>query len=41
MSGYADDRYLTRLPPDAEVIGKPFRTEELLNRIRRKLDEKP
>jgi two-component system, cell cycle sensor histidine kinase and response regulator CckA len=41
MSGYADDRFLARLPPDAEVIGKPFRTEELLSRIRRKLDDKP
>jgi PAS domain S-box-containing protein len=38
-SGYADDRCITNLPPDAEVIGKPFQTEELLSRIRRKLDE--
>jgi two-component system cell cycle sensor histidine kinase/response regulator CckA len=38
-SGYADDRYLSRLPPGAEVVAKPFRTEELLTRIRRKLDE--
>ncbi len=38
MSGYADDRVLALLPPDADVIGKPFRTEELLLRIRRKLD---
>jgi two-component system cell cycle sensor histidine kinase/response regulator CckA len=38
-SGYADDRYLSRLPPDAEVVGKPFRAEELLTRIRKKLDE--
>jgi CheY-like chemotaxis protein len=40
-SGYADDRTLAQLPPDAEVIGKPFRTQELLSRIRRKLDEAP
>ena len=39
MSGYADERYLARLPPDTEIIDKPFRTEELLSRIRRKLDE--
>jgi PAS domain S-box-containing protein len=38
-SGYTDDRCLARLPPNAEVIGKPFRTEELLTRIRKKLDE--
>jgi two-component system cell cycle sensor histidine kinase/response regulator CckA len=38
-SGYADDRYLSRLPPDAEIVAKPFRTEELLTRIRKKLDE--
>jgi two-component system, cell cycle sensor histidine kinase and response regulator CckA len=37
-SGYADSRYLSRLPPDAEVVQKPFRVEELLGRIRRKLD---
>ena len=40
-SGYADDRYLTRLPANADVIGKPYRTEDLLSRIRKKLDEKP
>ena len=39
VSGYADDRYRSRLPPGAEVLEKPFRTEELLQRIRRKLDE--
>jgi PAS domain S-box-containing protein len=39
-SGYTDDRCLARLPPDAEVLGKPFRTEELLTRIRKKLDER-
>jgi len=38
-TGYADDRYLARLPPRAEVIGKPFRPDELLKRIRAKLDE--
>jgi PAS domain S-box-containing protein len=38
-SGYADDSVLALLPPDAEVIGKPFRTEDLLRRVRRKLDE--
>ncbi len=38
-SGYADDRYRSRLPPDAELLQKPFHTEELLRRIRRKLDE--
>ncbi|HEU4581255.1 MAG TPA: PAS domain-containing protein [Polyangiaceae bacterium] len=38
-SGYADDKYRKRLPPDAEVLDKPFRTEELLSRIRKKLDE--
>lgn len=38
-SGYADDRALARLPPGAEVLRKPFSTEELLTRIRKKLDE--
>lgn len=38
-SGYADAPHLARLPPGAEVVGKPFRTEELLHRIRKKLDE--
>jgi PAS domain S-box-containing protein len=38
-SGYADDRYRKLLPPDAEVLAKPFRTEDLLRRIRKKLDE--
>jgi two-component system cell cycle sensor histidine kinase/response regulator CckA len=38
-SGYADDRYRERLPADAELLEKPFRTEELLRHIRRKLDE--
>jgi two-component system cell cycle sensor histidine kinase/response regulator CckA len=37
-TGYADDHYRKRLPPDAEVLEKPFRPEELLSRIRRKLD---
>jgi DNA-binding response OmpR family regulator len=40
-SGYADDQYVASLPANAEVIGKPFRTDQLLNRIRTKLDEKP
>jgi two-component system cell cycle sensor histidine kinase/response regulator CckA len=39
VSGYADERYRSRLPPDTEVLEKPFHTEELLRRIRRKLDE--
>jgi PAS domain S-box-containing protein len=39
-SGYADERFLARLPQDAEVHGKPYRTEELLSRIRKKLDER-
>ncbi|HWO10708.1 MAG TPA: ATP-binding protein [Polyangiaceae bacterium] len=37
-SGYADQRYRKRLPPGAEVLEKPFRTEELLRRVRRALD---
>jgi two-component system, cell cycle sensor histidine kinase and response regulator CckA len=39
MSGYADERTLARLPPDAEVVRKPFRTEDLFSQIRKKLDE--
>ena len=38
VTGYADERYRERLPIDAEVLEKPFRTEELLRRIRKKLD---
>jgi two-component system cell cycle sensor histidine kinase/response regulator CckA len=38
MSGYADSRSRERLPADAEVLEKPFRTQELLHRIREKLD---
>jgi PAS domain S-box-containing protein len=38
-SGYADNRYLKRLPPDADVLGKPFRAEDLLSRIRKRIDE--
>jgi len=38
-SGYADEKYRKRLPPDAEVLDKPFRTEQLLGRIRQKLDQ--
>jgi PAS domain S-box-containing protein len=40
-TGYADERYLARLPANAEVLGKPFRTEELLIKVRKKLDEVP
>ena len=38
MSGYADNRCRERLPADAEVLEKPFPAQELLRRIRRKLD---
>ena len=37
-SGYADQRYRKRLPPDVEVLDKPFRMEELLTRVRELLD---
>ena len=37
ISGYADEYLLAQLPPDAEVLGKPFRMEELLTRVRKKL----
>lgn len=37
-SGYADDYYRERLPPDVDVLDKPFRGEELLRRIRHLLD---
>ena len=37
-SGYADGRHAAQLPLDAEVVPKPFRTADLLARIRRKLD---
>jgi PAS domain S-box-containing protein len=37
-SGYADERYRRRLPPDAEVIEKPFRIDDLLRRLRATLD---
>ncbi len=37
ISGYADDHLLAQLPSDAEVLGKPFRMEELVNRVRKKL----
>jgi len=37
-SGYADQRYRKRLPPDAEVLEKPFRVEALLTRVRQILD---
>jgi CheY-like chemotaxis protein len=38
-SGYADGRYTQRLPPGSEVLQKPFRGEDLLRRVREKLDE--
>jgi two-component system cell cycle sensor histidine kinase/response regulator CckA len=38
-SGYADTSELERLPPGAEVVPKPFRTAELLARIRKMLDD--
>jgi PAS domain S-box-containing protein len=37
-SGYADQRYRKRLPPDADVLEKPFRVEALLTRVRKILD---
>ena len=37
-SGYADHGYRKRLPPDAEVLEKPFATDELLTRVRKALD---
>jgi len=40
-SGYADRQNLQRLPPNADVVAKPFRPKELLSRIRSKLDESP
>jgi PAS domain S-box-containing protein len=39
VSGYADGSHLAGLPPGAEVLGKPFRTDDLLVRLRKKLDE--
>jgi len=38
MSGYADPRCRDRLPPDAEVLEKPFRAQELLRRISEALE---
>jgi CheY-like chemotaxis protein len=38
-SGYADAHHRRRLPDGAEVVDKPFRTVELLERVRHKLDE--
>lgn len=38
-SGYADGRDLQRLPEGASVVAKPFRSDELLRRVREKLDE--
>lgn len=37
-SGYADDRYWERLPRNADILEKPFRTRDLLARLRSKLD---
>jgi PAS domain S-box-containing protein len=37
-SGYADDRQRHLLPPDATILEKPFRAEQLLHAIREKLD---
>jgi PAS domain S-box-containing protein len=39
VSGYAGQHFRSRLPPDAEVLEKPFDPDELLRRIRHKLDE--
>ncbi len=38
-SGYADQQYREQLSPDAEVLEKPFRMDELLRRVRNKLDQ--
>jgi len=38
ISGYADDHYRERIPASAEVVPKPFRAEDLLLAIRRKLE---
>jgi PAS domain S-box-containing protein len=38
-SGYADNRYRQLLPPDAVLLEKPFRAEELLRQVRKTLDE--
>jgi len=37
-TGYASEQYREHLPPDAEVLEKPYRAEELLNRVRKALD---
>ena len=37
-SGYADQRYRRRLPANLDVLEKPFRSEDLLSRIRHALD---
>jgi DNA-binding response OmpR family regulator len=39
-TGYAGSDYRELLPEGAEIIDKPFRSEELLRRIRQKLDER-
>jgi two-component system cell cycle sensor histidine kinase/response regulator CckA len=38
-SGYADQRYRAQLSEDADVLEKPFRMDELLRRVRSKLDQ--
>jgi len=40
-SGYADDRYRRLLPTGAVLLEKPFRAEQLLQRIRKALDDEP
>jgi two-component system cell cycle sensor histidine kinase/response regulator CckA len=38
ISGYANDHYREHIPASAEVVSKPFRAEDLLLAIRRKLE---
>jgi PAS domain S-box-containing protein len=38
MSGYADARYRKQLPPDFDVLDKPFPARTLLERVRMRLD---
>ena len=40
-SGYADDRYRRLLPTGAVLLEKPFRAQQLLQRIRKALDDEP
>jgi len=37
-TGHGDNAYRQQLPPDSEVLDKPFRPEELLGRVRSALD---